>query len=95
MGMFLLLICFCLSGSTACKVKPVPALIPLDSAQIVGKVWDGALIWEPGFNQLTGNYLIVTKDLVYRFGVALRQIEELKLEINGAEVSTADARAAR
>lgn len=63
---------------SACKVKP--ELIPLGDCKIVGKVWDGKVLWEPGEGP-EKNAFIVTPAFYYKLAWALTQVDILRLKL--------------
>lgn len=77
-ALFLSLTLLSLNFFTACR--PKPELIPLGDCKIVGKVWDGKVLWEPGEGP-EKNAFIVTPAYVYKFAWALYQVEILRLEL--------------
>lgn len=78
LALFLSLTLLSANFFVGCKVKP--ELIPLGDCRIVGKVWDGKVVWEPGEGP-EKNAFIVTPAYVYKFAWALHRVEILELEL--------------
>jgi hypothetical protein len=76
--LFLSLTLLSLNFFTGCRVKP--ELIPLGDCRIVGKVWDGKVVWEVGEGP-EKNAFIVTPAFYYKFAWALAQVDILQLEL--------------
>jgi len=84
----LLLTLFCLVCLTTCTKVDV-SLVPLAEERVVGAVSRGEIIWEEGENP-NGEYLIVTKALVFRFAQVTARCARMEKEIKALRAALAE-----